>query len=180
MKYKLRNFNDIPSCGYTWKDPDTKVVITASNYYLFLDRIKDHRFANGYASLSNEEVESCFCEDNFVDATTGKLVGTTCLQSSSAFAIKGVGSILEDLMGVMGIVPCWGCLSLSNKMNKLGIDGCKENIDSIVLEIEANANKREWFKVLPFKKLGIKALVLKAISIASKELKKIEEAQPNE
>ena len=180
MKYKLRNFNDVPNQGYIWKDPDTKVVITASNYYLFLGRIKDHRFANGYPSLTDEEIENCYCEDNFVDAETGKLVGTTCLQSSSAFVAKGVGSVLEDLMGVMGIVPCWGCLSLANKMNKLGIDGCKENIDSIVSEIEENANKREWFKILPFKKIGIKALVLKAISIASKELKKTEEAQPNE
>jgi hypothetical protein len=146
---------------------------------LFIGRVKEHRFANGYASLTDEEIENCYCEDNFVDAETGKLIGTTCLQSSFAFAAKGVGSVLEDLMGAMGIVPCWGCLSLSNKMNKLGIDGCKENIDSIVSEIEENANKREWFKVLPFKKLGIKTLVLKAISIA-KELKKIEEAKPNE
>jgi len=97
--------------------------------------------------------------------------------------IPGPGTQLLKLYKDSGVPPCNACFELALKMNGWGPDGCKENMDAIILDIFPRAlswikeNKSWVHKLLPDVveetaiKMKITSDVNKAINTAREELK---------
>jgi len=83
--------------------------------------------------------------------------------------VRGVGTELHKLLGRFGIhmkKGC-GCKARMVQMNKWGVDGCEQNVETILEWLREEAAKRH----LPFAKPLAKILVKRAIANARKQTK---------
>ena len=80
----------------------------------------------------------------------------------------GVGTELKKMLKMIGITasPTCGCNAKSRRMDELGIQWCKDNVETVVLWLKEEANKRK----LPFAKFVGRKLVHMAIKRAEKKL----------
>ena len=160
--YKVKNKSACPHKGFQWDDPSTGYQISARNYPNFIDQIVKHRVANSLVIPSNEEIEHAFCQK-----LDPKIRQETCQEydENGPKKRRGPGSILKSSLRALGIDACMSCLDLAAKMDAWGPDGCEvpENFAYIVSVIRANAERKKWFRVLPFKEMGIEKSVQAAI-----------------
>lgn len=83
---------------------------------------------------------------------------------------KGPGTELKRILATIGITSRQGCSCnrMAIQMDVWGPDECRKRIDEIVEVMTREADKRGWMKRLPFKRLGARALVLRAIAASEK------------
>lgn len=79
---------------------------------------------------------------------------------------EGVGTELKKLLSKIGIrsTPNCSCNHKAKLMNMNGIEWCENNIDTILVWLSEEAQKRK----LPFVKYGAKLIVKRAISNAKR------------
>ncbi len=81
---------------------------------------------------------------------------------------QGPGTELKRILAQLGIDEMAGCScnATMQKMNEWGPDGCEVNIDWIISQMTAEADKRGWMRFVPFKELGAELIVCRAIAAA--------------
>ena len=77
----------------------------------------------------------------------------------------GAGSELKAIFARYGLKPCKRCLALARAMDKAGPTWCRENLEKLVSEIEAEAKRRGWLVGL-LARFGVRRAVLEAIKRA--------------
>jgi hypothetical protein len=78
----------------------------------------------------------------------------------------GIGDRLKQKLRKMGVPPCQACNQTAKKMNKLGVEGCKEEFDDLAAEILENMSRHESLIVRlvnAFPKLAKQAAVEKLL-----------------
>lgn len=150
-----------PHKGYVWNDPITGRQVTARSYANWISEITAHRVANALESPPAAEAEDSFCQ--YLWEKYGESVMKTACAPSDLYVPRsgGPGTILKNRLQGFGINACFGCLDLAAKMDAWGPEGCEEmdNFNYIKGTINANAEQRRWFRFVPFKDMGIDALV---------------------
>jgi len=83
--------------------------------------------------------------------------------------LSGPGTELKKLLSKLGLKPAPNCKCNTRMlvMNQMGIDWCKQHIDTIVGWLKEEADRAK----LPFTKIGAKIIVKRAISNARKTSK---------
>lgn len=78
----------------------------------------------------------------------------------------GVGTRLKRLFSSLGIreSSTCRCSEYARKLDTLGPRWCRENIGEIVEHLVGEANKRRWLRLIPFKRLIARVLVLRVIN----------------
>lgn len=118
---------------------------------------------------------SCRCELSFRESVVKQGLmddpefpcpyGITCEAVEKREIKHGPGTVLKSLLSKFGITEqagC-GCGSMMSMMNRRGAEWCRQNVDVIVAWMVKEANQRDWLKLLPFKELTAKLLVVAAI-----------------
>jgi hypothetical protein len=88
-------------------------------------------------------------------------------------SLRGVGTELHRLLGYFGVhmKPGCSCRGRMVQMNKWGVQGCEENIETIVEWLKEEAARRN----LPYITAAGRMLVRRAIHNARKEAQRAEE-----
>ncbi len=160
FRLKTKYRQQKPSRGYQWIDPITLWELNTASYANWLAQAAEHRVGNALPLVEPEEMEAQLCAG--YDAGKRK---DFCEEYDDGGVVKrlGVGSTLKSMLAGMGISACFGCMNLAGRMDSWGPDGCEEHMDEILEIMDENASKRNWYKFIPFKQTGSRALVMIAI-----------------
>lgn len=161
MSYRLKNKEKCPPHGFQWIDPVTTMLIEARNHGNWLSKAIEHRQGMLLAMPLVEEMEDQIC--GRMDDHTRKQY-CTYVDGNQVSPILGVGGVLKSMLAAIGVHACWGCIDLARKMDEWGPDGCEEHMTEIVQTMQHNAEKRNWYKYVPFKEQGSELLVRIAIN----------------
>ena len=156
---KLKDTSKTPNKGFRWTDPITGIEATARNHPNWISAAREIRMANALELPRIEEMEDQFCRSLNESARKD-----WCLSTEATAKSGGPGTILKDLLSGFRIKACWGCLDLAGKMDAWGPDGCEENFQYISDAMQANASQKNWMRFLPFKEMGINAIIRLAIA----------------
>lgn len=158
--WRLIDRSKTPPRGFQWIDPITTFMVSARNHANWMADAAEHRVGNRNPIPSPEEMEDQYC--NRLDPKT-KLQYCQQFDGNELVKSLGVGSTLKMMLANIGVSACWGCINLANRMDGWGPDGCEEHMTEILEIMDQNAQKRDWYRFVPFKEQGSRMLVNHAI-----------------
>lgn len=82
---------------------------------------------------------------------------TTIDATAPAPLPTGVGGHFKAALAKFGVPPCQACAATAHKMDLLGPDGCREQFEDLLDDIEANAAKHRALRVRVFVGITSKA-----------------------